>query len=80
MRELAEKINARYQLQRIGYILEKIDVMDEAKKTEIIETLEVFLKGKMKYYIPIASEIEKMGNPRSKRWKIIENTEIESDL
>jgi hypothetical protein len=54
--------------------------MDEDKKTKIIETLEVFLKGKMKYYIPIASEIEKMGYPRSKRWKIIENTEIESDL
>jgi hypothetical protein len=43
-------------------------------------TLEVFLKGKMKYYISIASKIEKMGCPRSKRWKIIENTEIESDL
>lgn len=78
--ELAEKINTRYQLQRIGYILEKIDVMDEDKKAEIIEALEAFLKGKMKYYIPIASEIEKMGYPRSKRWKIIENTEIESDL
>jgi len=34
----------------------------------------------MKYYIPIASEIEKMSYPRSKRWKIIENAEIASDL
>ena len=78
--ELAEKINARYQLQRMGYILEQIDVMDEDKKAEIITALKLFLKEKMKYYIPIASEIEKMGCPRCKEWKIIENTEIESDL
>jgi predicted transcriptional regulator of viral defense system len=78
--ELAEKLNARYQLQRIGYILEQIDVMDENKKFEIINTLDVFLQGNMKYYIPIASEIEKSGYPRCKKWKIIENTDIESDL
>lgn len=58
--ELAEKINARYQLQSIGYILEKIDVMDEDKKSEIMGALETFLKGKMKYYIPIASEIDEL--------------------
>jgi predicted transcriptional regulator of viral defense system len=78
--EVAENINARYQLQRIGYILEQIDIMDEDKKAEIINTLEFFLKGKMKYYIPIASEIGKTGYPKCKKWKIIENTEIESDL
>jgi predicted transcriptional regulator of viral defense system len=78
--ELAEKINARYQLQRIGYILEQIDVMYEDKKAKIIDALEVFLKGKMKYYIPIASEISKAGYPRCKKWRIIENSEIESDL
>jgi predicted transcriptional regulator of viral defense system len=78
--ELAQKIHAKYQLQRIGYILEKIDTMEEDKKFQIMEALEVFLKGNMKYYIPIASEIEKIGYPRDKRWKIIENSEIESDL
>ena len=78
--DLAEKISARYQLQRIGYILEQIDVMDENKKTAIINTLEVFLKGKMKYYIPIVPGIGKAGYPRCKKWKIIENADIESDL
>jgi predicted transcriptional regulator of viral defense system len=78
--DLAEKMHARYQLQRIGYILEKIDVMDEDKKSEIIDALAKFLTGKMKYYIPIASEIGKTSYPRCKKWKIIENTEIESDL
>jgi predicted transcriptional regulator of viral defense system len=78
--ELAEKINARHQLQRIGYIVEQIEVMDEDKKAEIVNTLAVFLEGKMKYYIPIASEIGKPGYPRCKKWKIIVNTDIESDL
>lgn len=78
--ELAEKVNATYQLQRIGYILEQIDVMDENRKGEIINTLEVYLKGKMKFYIPIASEVGKTGYPRCKKWKIIENAEVESDL
>ena len=54
--------------------------MDENKKAQIMKELEAFLKRKMKYYIPIASEIEKMGYPRLKRWKIIENAEVESDL
>lgn len=78
--ELAEKTNTLYQLQRIGYILEQIDIMDEDKKTQIIDSLEAFLKGKIKYYIPIASEIGKTGYPRCKKWKIIANTDIEGDL
>jgi hypothetical protein len=41
--------------------------MDENKKAQIMKELEAFLKRKMKYYIPIASEIEKMGYPRLKR-------------
>lgn len=77
---LAEQTNSRYQLQRIGYILEEVDVMDEDKKNKIVNELAEFLESKMKYYIPIASEIKKTGYPRSKRWKIIENAEIESDL
>jgi predicted transcriptional regulator of viral defense system len=78
--ELAKKIGAEYQLQRLGYILEKIDVMDEDKREIIVSTLAEFLDSNMKYYIPLASEIEKIGYPRSKKWKIIENTDVESDL
>lgn len=77
---LAQNINAEYQLQRLGYILEKIDVMDEDKKDVIVNELAEFLKGNVKYYIPLASEIQKTGYPRSKKWKIIENCEVESDL
>ena len=53
--------------------------MDKKEKF-ISYVVDSFLKGKMKYYIPIAPEIGKAGYPRCKKWKIIENTDIESDL
>ena len=37
-------------------------------------------KNKLQSYLPLASEISKVGYPRCKKWRIIENTEIESDL
>lgn len=91
--ELAERINSRklielakgtgceYQLQRIGYILERIDVMNEKVVKHIIDALASWLeKNKPKKYLPLASEISKKDYPRCSRWKIIENTSIESDL
>lgn len=77
---LAQTMNAKHQLQRIGYILEKIEVMDEDKKDIIVTGLAKFLEGNMKNYIPLASEITKIGYSRCKKWKIIENSEVESDL
>jgi len=77
---LAEKITEKYQLQRLGYILENIETMDDDKTNHIIVKLEEYLSDKMKAYIPLASELPKTGFPRIKKWKIIENTEIESDL
>jgi predicted transcriptional regulator of viral defense system len=78
--QLAQDMKAEHQLQRIGYILEKIDVMDDEKKENIIEAILGFLSANKKDYRKLASEITKVGYPRCKRWKIIENTEIESDL
>ena len=77
---LAKKNKMAHQLQRVGYILEKIDLMDENKRDEVVYELEEFLSDQKKYYIPLASEIEKSGYPKSKKWKIIENSEIKSDL
>lgn len=78
--DLAEKTNAIYQLQRIGYIISQVDVMDEGKKSDILEALMNYLQDKAKHYIPIAPEIKENGYPRCEKWKIIENAEIESDL
>ncbi|HLB41316.1 MAG TPA: type IV toxin-antitoxin system AbiEi family antitoxin [Gammaproteobacteria bacterium] len=77
---LAKDIHAEYQLQRIGYILDHIDVMDEKNAEIITNALALFVKENKPAYLPLASEISKAGYPRCKKWRIIENSEIESDL
>lgn len=77
---LAKDIDAEYQLQRIGYLLDKIEVMDENHAEVIINALAAHVSMRKQKYLPLASEIPKIGYPRCKKWRIIENTEIESDL
>lgn len=78
--QLAENLSERYQLQRLGYIIEKIEVMDEDIKKTIIEALEKYVSSHVKSYTPLASNISRIGHPRCRKWKIIENTDFESDL
>ena len=77
---LSENLGERYQLQRLGYIIEKIDVMDEDVKRTIIEVLAEYVSSNAKSYTPLASIISRIGYPRCRKWKIIENTDFESDL
>lgn len=77
---LAQSTKVERQLQRIGYILEKIDVMDDDKKEIAIAKLEKFVDSHIQTYQPLASEIAKVGYPKCKKWKIIENTDVEGDL
>ena len=78
--KLAEINGSKAWLQRLGFILEKIDPIDTDKRNMVVKRLEQYLKGKLKTFIPLASEMSKIGCPRLKKWMIIENTEIESDL
>ena len=78
--ELAKIVKEHAWLQRFGYILEQIDTMDEEKSKRIIDKIEHYLNGKMIGFIPLASELSKTGYPRIKKWMIIANTDIESDL
>ncbi len=78
--KLAENMGERYQLQRLGYIIEKIDVMDDDIKKAIIDDLTEYVSSHMKTYTPLASNISRIGHPRCRKWKIIENTDFESDL
>ena len=80
MIDLAHSLNAHYQLQRIGYILETIEVVDSDKRDEITALIAIYLKDKMKRYMPLAANISGTGYPRCKKWKIIKNIKIESDL
>jgi predicted transcriptional regulator of viral defense system len=77
---LAKDMGAEYQLQRIGYILDHIDVMDEKNAQLIVNALAHHVKENKPNYLPLASEISKIGYPRCKKWRIVENAEIESDL
>ncbi len=76
---LAKKTNTEYQLQRIGYLLDHIDAMDESSAAKIMNPLACYVQEKKLNYLPLASEISKTGFPRCKKWRIIENSEIESD-
>lgn len=78
--ELAESLNERYQLQRLGYIIEKVDVMDDDTKKTITDALAEYVSTRVKSYTPLASNISRIGHPRCRKWKIIENTDFESDL
>lgn len=77
---LAKNTRVEYQLQRIGYILDHIDVMDEPGAEIIINALAHHVQENKPSYLPLASEISKIGYSRCKKWRIIENSEIESDL
>jgi predicted transcriptional regulator of viral defense system len=77
---LAKDTHAEYQLQRIGYILDHIDVMDETNAEIMINALAQHVQENKPSYLPLASEISKIGYSRCKKWRIIENSEIESDL
>lgn len=78
--QLAEDTGEQYQLQRLGYIIEKVDVMDEDIKNNIVSSLAEYVATHIQSYTPLASAIPRVGYSRCKKWKIIENTDFESDL
>ncbi len=77
---LAKDIGVEYQLQRIGYILDHIGLMDEKNAQITMNALAHHIQENKPSYLPLASEIPKVGHPRCKKWRIIENSEIESDV
>lgn len=78
--QLAKDTDAEYQLQRIGYILDHIEAMDENHTHDVIHLLASHVAGLKQKYLPLVPEIPKTGYPRCKKWRIIENAGIESDL
>ena len=54
--------------------------MDDTLAENFIEELAQYIEKNKSTYIPLASEIPIKGYPRSKKWKIVINTNIESDL
>lgn len=66
-------------LQRLGYILDHIDSVNNKKKKLIITKLKKLLGRQELVYMPLASELSVKGCSRNDKWMIIENTTIESD-
>lgn len=77
---LAKKIKMEHQLQRIGYILDNIELIEDKHTASFINVLAKHIEKNRNNYVPLASEISITGYPRSKKWKVIINTDIESDL
>lgn len=79
--DLAFSLGEEGQLRRIGYVIEKIEVYENEENQALILTeLEKFLKNSKIPFIPLVPYIDNKGFARCKKWKIIENTNFESDL
>lgn len=77
---LAQNTDEVCQIQRLGYILEKIDVMNENKQHCIINKLQSFLKNTDRSFVSLVPYLSKTGHSKCEKWRIIENTDVESDL
>ena len=78
--KLAENMNELCQLQRLGYVIEKIDVMDEEKKHSLVTKIRDYLKNTHRPFVPLVSNMPNAGCSRCKNWNIIKNSDFESDL
>lgn len=78
---LAERLGEICQIQRLGFILEKIEVLDdEEKQKKVINKLAEYLQNSERPFVALVPYLSKTGYPRCQKWKIIENTDFESDL
>ncbi len=77
---LAIQSQKLYWVQRLGYILQNIEPSNTRKVNLILDHLLNYLKIRSPRFIPLAPELPIDNSPRSKKWMIIENTSIESDL
>lgn len=76
---LAKNLKGKAWVQRLGWILEHIDTIDNDRKLSLVNALQEYLLTQRLFYIPLASELKVAGYARNKKWMIIENTTIESD-
>jgi predicted transcriptional regulator of viral defense system len=79
--ELAKKVSEHTWLQRIGYIIDNIDPIDTSKQIKIVKAITDYLISlESKFtYVSLHPGMSRKG-AHNKKWKIIENTTIESDI
>ena len=58
-----------------------IDVVeDEEKKQNLINKLAAYLQHSARPFVSLVPYITRVGYPKCEKWKIIVNTDVESDL
>jgi len=77
---LAKRSGSFFWIQRMGYILEHIDTFYEKDRDRIVGSLEKCIAQKKLRYVPLSPDMPTKNKPRNKKWHIIENTTIESDI
>lgn len=65
--------------QRLGFLLETIDPLEDDCRDKTVELLAKYIDKRAPAYAPIVSGKVK-GFPRNKKWRIIVNTEVDSDI
>ena len=77
--EIVKTVDEKSCIQRLGYILEQIDPMEEHKRDAIVEKLYEYITSLKLNPVPLAAELPTNNYVRNKKWMIIENLTIESD-
>lgn len=80
---LAKQTDGKGWVQRLGYILEQLDSDDDKSakhKSRVIDKLAKYLAKQEFTYIKLTPELPSKDCNRDNKWKIIENTTVESDL
>ena len=76
---LAIASNEKAWVQRLGFLLENIETFSEVKQKIIVTKLQTYLGEHDLSFVPLTPELPRGGCKRNAKWKIIENTSIESD-
>lgn len=80
LNQFVNKIGQQFWVQRLGYILDSLDVLDATKKNTLLQVLQFYLKNMSLNYTPLSPDMPYKGYHKNGKWKIIENTNIESDI
>lgn len=78
--EVLEQSKKKSFVQRLGYILENIESIEDKKKNKVVQSLYKYATQHSFTPAALAPELPTKGKPRNHRWMIIENAIIESDL
>lgn len=77
--QLARSSNEVAWVQRLGYILQLLDIDDTEQKNKCIELLSQYIESQQPSYVRLAPGKVK-GCMWDKTWRVIANTTIESDI